>query len=195
MDSSTSISDESSNQHSHADSVRPGARVVIVYGGGQVSEVLNERQADWTLLTLTKSLLDDLDQLAPDAVIIDLSISVDLVRVCRDIRSRSTACVIALGDTPGDDDLAATEVLRAGADDYLSRNHSNPRLVARINATPIASADATPSRGQCVGDVEIDDTVRVVRVAGDVVPCPPSPRVADGAGTDTERGRLYAVAP
>jgi DNA-binding response OmpR family regulator len=171
MGNSTAAIDPNSDGRSRAVWVRPDVRVVIVQVGEEVSDVIRERPVGWTLLRLTRSLLDDVHRIAPEVVIVDHSTSVDSARVCRDIRSMSPARIIALGDAPGDDDIAAIEVLRAGADYYLPRNTRMPALAARINATPLASASTSPNRGQRVGDVEIDDTGRVLRVAGDVVPC------------------------
>lgn len=109
--------------------------------------------------------LQEIAHEAPDGVILDLGLP-DLsgTEVTRRLREWSRVPVLVLSVRAGEDDKIGA--LDAGADDYLTKPFSGRELLARVRAvlrrTPAGSEPAVVS----FGDIEVDQSARVVRRAG-----------------------------
>lgn len=86
------------------------------------------------------------------------------VEACREIRGTSDSAIIMLTVRSAEEDKVAA--LDAGADDYITKPFGMPELLARIRAAlrrVPAAADSVIVRS---GDLEINPTLRTVRVEG-----------------------------
>jgi len=109
--------------------------------------------------------LQEVAHAAPDGIILDLGLpDMDGTEVIRRLREWSKVPVLVLSVRGGEDDKIAA--LDAGADDYLTKPFSGRELLARVRAvlrrTPLASEPAIVR----IGDLEIDQSARLVRRAG-----------------------------
>lgn len=109
--------------------------------------------------------LQEVAHQAPDGIILDLGLpDLDGTEVIKRLREWSKVPVLVLSVREGEDDKIAA--LDAGADDYLTKPFSGRELLARVRAilrrTPMAAEPALVR----IGDIEIDQSARIVRRAG-----------------------------
>ena len=109
--------------------------------------------------------LQEVAHQAPDGIILDLGLpDLDGTEVIKRLREWSKVPILVLSVREGEDDKIAA--LDAGADDYLTKPFSGRELLARVRAilrrTPMAAEPATVR----IGDIEIDQSARIVRRAG-----------------------------
>jgi two-component system KDP operon response regulator KdpE len=109
--------------------------------------------------------LQEIAHQAPDGVILDLGLpDINGTEVIRRLREWSRVPVLVLSVRAGEDDKIGA--LDAGADDYLTKPFSGRELLARVRAilrrTPGANEPAMVS----FGDIEVDQSARIVRRAG-----------------------------
>jgi two-component system KDP operon response regulator KdpE len=103
----------------------------------------------------------------PDLVILDLGLpDGDGVDFIRDFRAWSSVPVIVLSARVNENDKITA--LDAGADDYLTKPFGVGELLARVRAALRRQAGSSAASGTTFrfGDVEVDQTHRVVRKAG-----------------------------
>lgn len=117
------------------------------------------------------------DRLEPDLVILDLMLpGFDGFEVCRQIQRRRQVPVLMLTAKDTETDLLVG--LRLGADDYMTKPFSPRELVARVNAilrrTGALAPDRPPTPAIVLGDVEIDQGSRRVRLGGESVHLTPT---------------------
>ena len=85
-----------------------------------------------------------LAQEAPELIVLDVGKrQFDGIELCRAIRGRSAAPILALGARDHEDDLVSA--IDAGADDYIRKPFSPRVLLARIRALSRRSAAGDPS--------------------------------------------------
>lgn len=122
---------------------------------------------------LGAEVLADLTANRPDLVILDLGLpDMDGTEVAQQIRSRSQIPIIVLSARGQESDKIAA--LDAGADDYLTKPFGVGELMARLRA---AMRRITPPEDDTVfelGQLRVDLTRRVVRVAGNEVQLTPT---------------------
>jgi len=109
--------------------------------------------------------LQEIAHQAPDGVILDLGLpDLDGTEVIKRLREWSKVPVLVLSVRESEDDKIAA--LDAGADDYLTKPFSGRELLARVRAilrrVPAANEPAVVH----IGDIEIDQSARLVRRAG-----------------------------
>jgi DNA-binding response OmpR family regulator len=103
----------------------------------------------------------------PRLVVLDVGLpDIDGLEVCRRLRATTTVPVIFL--TARDTEVDRVLGLELGADDYVAKPFSPAELVARVKAVLRRTEGAADQRAEIlrVGDVEIDDGRREVRVHG-----------------------------
>jgi two-component system KDP operon response regulator KdpE len=107
----------------------------------------------------------------PDLLILDLALpDMDGVEVCRDVRTWSRMPIIVLSARHSDDEKV--KLLRAGADDYITKPFSLKELEARVQVQLRRGATrdgATELPSITVGDLHIDLENRRVTKAGELV--------------------------
>jgi DNA-binding response OmpR family regulator len=153
--------------------VRP--HVVVVHARHRRSELIDSLRAlriRTDGLAVDRELIAGINALDPHAVVVDHSIGFDLVRVCRDIRSASTARIIAISDDGPEDHPSRLLAFAAGVDDCLARAGAARRVMARVLAvlTRVDSRnrDDVPAR---VGDMQLDFACRDLSIGGEWVGC------------------------
>jgi two-component system KDP operon response regulator KdpE len=109
--------------------------------------------------------LQEVAHQAPDGIILDLGLpDLDGTEVIKRLREWSKVPILILSVRESEDDKIAA--LDAGADDYLTKPFSGRELLARVRAilrrTPMAAEPAVVR----IGDIEIDQSARIVRRAG-----------------------------
>ena len=109
--------------------------------------------------------LQEVAHQAPDGIILDLGLpDLDGTEVIKRLREWSKVPILVLSVRESEDDKIAA--LDAGADDYLTKPFSGRELLARVRAilrrTPLAAEPAVVR----IGDIEIDQSARIVRRAG-----------------------------
>src|ERR1700712_2713731 len=88
------------------------------------------------------------DRDRPDLVILDLNLPrLDGLEVCRRLRETADTPIIIL--TARDTDAAVVQALHLGADDYVVKPFSAPRLVARIRAVARRSIGRAAAEAPC----------------------------------------------
>ncbi len=111
---------------------------------------------------------------APDLVVLDLMLpSIDGLEVCRRIR-RDTEEMPILMLTARDTETDTVVGLEVGADDYMTKPFSPRELVARVHALLRRSERSATSAVTRLGDVEIDETNRLVTKDGEPVHLTPT---------------------
>ena len=112
------------------------------------------------------SALVDARRLRPSAIILDVGMpGMDGTEVCRQLRAGGDWTPV-LFCTARDDEVDRVLGLELGADDYITKPFSPREVVARVKAVLRRGGSleaAAPSR---VGEVELDEATRRVRVAG-----------------------------
>ena len=109
--------------------------------------------------------LQEVAHAAPDGIILDLGLpDLDGTEVIRRLREWSRVPVLILSVREAEDDKIAA--LDAGADDYLTKPFSGRELLARVRAILRRMPAATEPALVRVGDIEIDQSARLVRRAG-----------------------------
>ncbi len=107
----------------------------------------------------------------PDLVILDLGLpDMEGIAVCSELRRWSPTPIIVLSARHSESEK--TQLLDAGADDYMTKPFSPPELAARVRAQLRRARMVTPSGvpGPIVaGDLTIDTVARVVTRAGERV--------------------------
>jgi two-component system KDP operon response regulator KdpE len=133
------------------------------------------RDADFEVLA-AQSVADALEAASlhpPDAAILDLVLPDGSgVEICRSLREWSSMPILMLSAVGQED--AKVEALEAGADDYVEKPFSPRELIARLNAILRRSAGGDEAATIVVGDLELDLTARVVRLAGEEVRLTPT---------------------
>jgi two-component system KDP operon response regulator KdpE len=111
-------------------------------------------------------------------VLLDLMLpEVDGFELCRQIRERSPVAIIVVSARGGERDKVTA--LNMGADDYMTKPFGIEELLARILATlrrtrpAEGTVEATPSI-IVIGEIEIDLSGQVVRLAGEQVHLTPT---------------------
>jgi two-component system, OmpR family, KDP operon response regulator KdpE len=109
--------------------------------------------------------LQEIAHQAPDGVILDLGLpDLDGTEVIKRLREWSKVPVLVLSVRESEDDKITA--LDAGADDYLTKPFSGRELLARVRAilrrVPAANEPALVR----IGEIEIDQSARIVRRAG-----------------------------
>ncbi len=153
--------------------VRPD--VVVVHARHRPSEVIDSLRAVQIRaegLTVDRDLMARIKALDPHAVVVDHSNGFDLVRVCRDIRSTSTARIIAISDEGAADNPSRLAAFAAGVDDCLERAGAARRVMARaslvLNQADARSHGDVPAR---VGELRLDFTSRDLSIGGERFGC------------------------
>ena len=109
--------------------------------------------------------LQEVAHQAPDGIILDLGLpDLDGTEVIRRLREWSKVPVLVLSVREAEDDKIAA--LDAGADDYLTKPFSGRELLARVRAILRRMPAANEPAIVRVGDIEIDQSARVVRRGG-----------------------------
>lgn len=105
---------------------------------------------------------------APDGIVLDLGLpDLDGTAVIRRLREWSKVPVLVLSVRAGEDDKIAA--LDAGADDYLTKPFGGRELLARLRAILRRTQTTTEPAIVRIGDIEVDQSARVVRCAGEEV--------------------------
>lgn len=105
---------------------------------------------------------------APDGIVLDLGLpDLDGTAVIRRLREWSKVPVLVLSVRAGEDDKIAA--LDAGADDYLTKPFGGRELLARLRAILRRTQTTTEPAIVRIGDIEVDQSARVVRRAGEEV--------------------------
>jgi two-component system, OmpR family, KDP operon response regulator KdpE len=121
------------------------------------------REAETGLLGLNEIALA-----APDGVVLDLGLpDLDGTEVIRRLREWSKLPVLVLSVRNSEEDKIAA--LDAGADDYLTKPFSGRELLARVRAILRRTQPANEPAVVKFGDIEVDQSSRVVRRAGEEV--------------------------
>jgi two-component system KDP operon response regulator KdpE len=134
-----------------------GFAVVVSRTGGDVTELVRERQ--------------------PAVVLLDLMLpGVDGFDLCRDIRAESSVGIIVVSARRGEQDKV--RALNLGADDYLTKPFGVDELLARITAllrrSRVAAA-STPAGGPLsFGSVTVDLDAQLVTKGGEPVHLTPT---------------------
>ncbi len=105
---------------------------------------------------------------APDGIVLDLGLpDLDGTEVIRRFREWSKTPILVLSVRAGEEDKIAA--LDAGADDYLTKPFGGRELLARLRA--ILRRTQTTGEPAIIrfGDIEIDQSTRTVRRAGETV--------------------------
>jgi DNA-binding response OmpR family regulator len=108
----------------------------------------------------------------PDFLVLDVSLpGLSGLEVCRRLRQdETTAHVPILMLTSKDDEVDRVLGLRIGADDYMTKPFSVHELSARVEAIRRRIGRPAPEHGLIrIGDLELDEARRQVRVAGEPV--------------------------
>lgn len=109
--------------------------------------------------------LQEVAHQAPDGIILDLGLpDLDGTEVIRRLREWSKVPVLVLSVREAEDDKIGA--LDAGADDYLTKPFSGRELLARVRAILRRMPAANEPAIVRVGDIEIDQSARVVRRSG-----------------------------
>ena len=174
------IGDGDPNAGSHVFHYRPHAsagRIAIVRAGTKSVSGLAVRLSstyDVVDTTVGRSLIDQLQVMAPDVVIIEHDRGdFDVVRLCRDLKDNLSSGIVVLS---GDDSRRAEsfeiELLDAGADDCMLASISPGLLSARIRLALRGRSTAGLRRALLtVGDVIIDRDAHALYIAGEARPC------------------------
>ncbi len=107
-------------------------------------------------------------QCRPDVVILDLGLpDLDGVRVLQRLREWSRVPVVVLSVRDREDDKIAA--LDQGADDYVTKPFSTGELLARLRVAQRRAQPATELTVFRSGQLEVDQTARLVRLKGQEV--------------------------
>jgi two-component system, OmpR family, phosphate regulon response regulator OmpR len=110
-----------------------------------------------------------LDRGGYDAIVLDVMLpDTDGFEVCRTIRASSEIPVLML--TARGEETDRVVGLELGADDYLPKPFSPRELLARLRAITRRQHRAPADEVLRFGDLEVDVSARVARVAGEVRP-------------------------
>jgi two-component system KDP operon response regulator KdpE len=105
---------------------------------------------------------------APDGIILDLGLpDLDGVEVIKRLREWSKVPVLVLSVRESEEDKISA--LDVGADDYLTKPFSGRELLARVRAILRRVPAANEPSIIRVGDIEIDQSARIVRRAGNEI--------------------------
>ena len=138
------------------------------------------------------------ERVQPDLVVLDVMLpGMDGYEVCREIQRQRHVPVLMLTALDQETDLLVG--LRVGADDYMTKPFSSRELVARIRAIlrrVESRADVTDGSRR-LGDVELVEHTRVVRLAGEPVHLTPTEfdlllRLMEVSGAVLSRDQLLA---
>jgi two-component system KDP operon response regulator KdpE len=111
-------------------------------------------------------------QRAPDVIILDLGLpDMDGVDVLRQIRQWSRVPVVVLSVREREDDKIAA--LDSGADDYVTKPFRTGELLARLRVAQRHAQATSASPLFASGDLEVDLSTRVVKVAGSEIKLTP----------------------
>ncbi|MFH8391746.1 response regulator transcription factor [Streptomyces sp. NPDC018036] len=147
-------------------------RVLVVEDDRGIAESLARglRQAGYTVEGV-RSGRAALAAVTPDVVLLDLGLpDIDGVEVCRRLRARSDAAIIAV--TARGEEADRVVALDQGADDYLVKPFGLAELLARIRAVLRRRRPAGPETVRH-GPLELDLRTRRVSVGGRTVPLTP----------------------
>ena len=109
--------------------------------------------------------LQEVAHQAPDGIILDLGLpDLDGAAVIKRLREWSKVPILVLSVRESEDDKIAA--LDAGADDYLTKPFSGRELLARVRAILRRVPAANEPAMVRVGEIEIDQSARVVRRGG-----------------------------
>jgi two-component system KDP operon response regulator KdpE len=109
--------------------------------------------------------LQEIAHQAPDGVILDLGLpDMNGAEFIRRLREWSRVPVLVLSVRAADDDKIGA--LDAGADDYLTKPFSGRELLARVRAILRRAPGAAEPAVVSFGDIEVDQSARIVRRAG-----------------------------
>jgi two-component system KDP operon response regulator KdpE len=114
----------------------------------------------------------------PDMVLLDLTLpEVDGFELCRQIREQSNVAIIVVSARGGERDKVTA--LNMGADDYMTKPFGIEELLARILATlrrtrPAEAVTEAAASVITLGEVEIDLSGQLVRLAGEEVHLTPT---------------------
>ena len=112
--------------------------------------------------------LQEVAHQAPDGIILDLGLpDLDGVEVIKRLREWSKVPVLVLSVRESEEDKIAA--LDAGADDYLTKPFSGRELLARVRAILRRAPAASEPSNVRVGEIEIDQSARIVRRAGNEI--------------------------
>ena len=112
--------------------------------------------------------LQEVAHQAPDGIILDLGLpDIDGKEVIKRLREWSKVPVLVLSVREGEEDKIAA--LDSGADDYLTKPFSGRELLARVRAILRRMPAANEPAVVRVGDIEIDQSARLVRRAGNEI--------------------------
>ncbi|CAN5438563.1 response regulator transcription factor [soil metagenome] len=138
------------------------------------------------------------ERVQPDLVVLDVMLpGLDGYEVCREIQRQRHVPVLMLTALDQETDLLVG--LRVGADDYMTKPFSSRELVARIRAIlrRVESRVEVSDGARRLGDVELIEHTRVVRLAGDPVHMTPTEfdlllRLMEVSGAVLSRDQLLA---
>ena len=109
--------------------------------------------------------LQEVAHQAPDGIILDLGLpDLDGTEVIRRLREWSKVPLLVLSVREGEEDKIGA--LDAGADDYLTKPFSGRELLARVRAILRRMPAANEPAVVRIGEIEIDQSARVVRHNG-----------------------------
>jgi two-component system, OmpR family, response regulator RegX3 len=113
--------------------------------------------------------LQSAERVDPDLVLLDLNLpDGDGSDVCRSLRKESDVPIVML--TARGTEMDRVLGLELGADDYVVKPFSSRELISRIRAVlRRPRADDKPVEAIVVGELEIDQGARAVRLAGELV--------------------------
>ena len=124
-------------------------------------------------VAVTRTLVDRVSAIRPDAIVVDLDDArFDVVRLCAALRDAIAVRVLIVSSSVVDDE-SVVAALDAGADDVIVG--SSPEVIdahVRVALRAQPSAPALPAMLE-VGDVVVDLRAHAVFVGGTAVRCPP----------------------
>lgn len=154
-----------------------GPRVLVVDDDPAIRRVLRitMRTNGYTVFEAAGAVaaLDAVGTVRPDVIILDLALpDGDGVAVTRQLRNRGQIPILIL--SVKDQEADKISALEAGADDYVTKPFGVGELHARLQALLRRAAGSRQESPFRLGDLEVDQTRRLVKVRGRIIRLTPT---------------------